>query len=318
MLARVARCFNRRPAGCFEPRPTNGWTMDAAPRRLREPMKILITGGKGMLGRTLLRHLTDHELVPVDIEDFDLRDAAATRAAISTVRPDVIIHGAAMTAVDKCETEQDLAFSVNAIGSAHVAIAAHDVGARLLAISTDYVFAGDAASPYHEWDAPDPRTIYGASKLAGENAVRTHCPNHLVLRVAWLYGGGGPSFVHTMLRLGAQGGDPLRVVNDQHGNPTSTDAVAGHIKHLLTVPTVGTLHLTCEDETTWYDFTQAIFRHQGFDRGVEPCSTSEYPRPAPRPANSRLEKRGLRLLGLPPMPTWQETLSRFLTEHPQG
>ena len=281
-------------------------------------MKILITGGKGMLGRTLVRHLGEHEVLPVDIEDFDLREPEQTRRAIVEARPDVVIHCAAMTAVDRCETEEDLAYAVNALGSAHVAIGAQSAGARIIAISTDYVFSGTAPRPYHEWDETGPRSVYGASKLAGEHAVRAHCADHLIARIAWLYGPGGPSFVHTMLRLGAQGGDPLRVVNDQHGNPTSTDAVAAHIRRLIEVPAVGTVHLTCEGETTWFDFTRTIFETRDFNRGVNPCDTSEYPRPAPRPPNSRLEKRALRLLGLPPMPTWQDALGRFLTEHPEG
>ena len=271
-----------------------------------------------MLGRTLVRHLSEHDVRPVDIEDFDLRDPRQTRDAIADARPDAVIHCAAMTAVDRCETETDTAYAVNALGSAHVAIAAHAAGARLLAISTDYVFSGGGPRPYHEWDAPGPRTVYGQSKLAGEEAIRAHCPDHLILRIAWLYGAGGPSFVHTMLRLGPQSGDPLRVVNDQHGNPTSTDAVAAHVRRLLEVPAVGTMHLTCEGETTWYDFTLAIFAAKKFERGVNACDTSEYPRPAPRPANSRLENRALRLLGLPPMPTWQDALSAFLAEHPDG
>ena len=281
-------------------------------------MKIMITGGKGMLGRTLMRHLAEHDVVPVDVEDFDLRDPRETRSAVASARPDVIVHCAAMTAVDRCETEQDLAYAVNALGSSHIAIAAHEAKARLIAISTDYVFAGTALRPYHEWDDTEPRTVYGASKLAGEQAIRAHCPDHLIARIAWLYGAGGPSFVHTMLRLGAQDGDPMRVVNDQHGNPTSTDAVANHIRQLVDVPAVGTMHLTCEGETNWYDFTRAIFEAKGFKRAVNPCDTSEYPRPAPRPANSRLEKKALRLLGLPPMPTWQDALSDFLRRHPEG
>ena len=271
-----------------------------------------------MLGRTLARHLEGHDVVPVGSEDFDLRDPAKTRAAIEEIRPRVIIHAAAMTAVDRCESETDVAYAVNALGTAHVAAAAHAVDARLIAISTDYVFDGTADRPYHEWDETGPATVYGASKLAGESAVRAHCPNHLIVRVAWLYGAGGPSFVHTMLRLGAQSGDPLRVVDDQHGNPTSTDAVAAHIKRLLDVPAVGTMHLTCEGETTWFEFTQRIFALRGFERGIEPCTTAEFVRPAPRPANSRLDNRVLRLLGLPPMPAWPDALASFFAAFPDG
>lgn len=281
-------------------------------------MKILVTGAQGMLGRTLLAHLKDHDAVGVDIGDFDLGDPSATQAALQTHRPDVVIHGAAMTAVDKCETEQDTAYRVNGLGSANIAAASRAVGARIIAISTDYVFEGQLDRPYHEYDPTGPRSVYGASKLAGEEAIRAHNPDHLICRIAWLYGAGGPSFVHTMLKLGAQGGDPLKVVNDQHGNPTSCDAVAAHLVRLLDVPLSGVCHLTCEGETTWHAFTQAIFALKGFDRGVNPCTTDEYPRPAPRPANSRLDKRVLRLAGLPEMPHWKDALEAFLRAYPEG
>jgi dTDP-4-dehydrorhamnose reductase len=281
-------------------------------------MKILITGARGMLGRTLQRRLADHELVPTDLPELDLTDARGVDACLRAVRPKVVIHGAAMTAGDACEAKADAAFAANAVASAQVAAAAARVGARLIAISTDYVFRGDADRPYHEWDAPAPRTVYGLSKLAGEEAVRRHCPDHCIVRIAWLYGPGGPSFVHTMMQLGAQAGDPLRVVDDQLGNPTSTDAVADLLRLLIERPVAGIVHGTCTGEASWFRFAQAIFARRGLGRGLVPCTTAEFPRPAPRPANSRLDKRALRLAGLPPMPGWEETLDRFFREHPAG
>jgi dTDP-4-dehydrorhamnose reductase len=138
------------------------------------------------------------------------------------------------------------------------------------------------------------------------------------LRIAWLYGAGGPSFVHTMLKLGAQSGDPLKVVDDQIGNPTSTTAVAERIRLMLGTDLTGTFHCTCEGEATWYAFTQAIFQRMGFERGILPCTSDEYPRPAPRPKNSRLDKAAFRAAKLPPMPDWREELNRFLTDFPTG
>lgn len=281
-------------------------------------MKIMVTGAKGMLGRTLARRLDGHDLILVDIDDFDLTKPTEVQSALHGARPELVVHGAAFTAVDKCESEIEAAFAVNAHGSANIAAAAHRVGARLMAVSTDYVFSGESDVPYVETDPTEPRTMYGRSKLAGEEAIRAHCPDHLILRVAWLYGAGGPSFVHTMLRLGAQAGDPLKVVNDQHGNPTSCDAVADHLVQLLDVPAVGTFHFTCEGETTWYDFTRTIFELKGFDRGVNPCSTDEYPRPAPRPKNSRLDNRALRISGLPAMPHWRDSLEAFFKQNENG
>ena len=278
-------------------------------------MKILITGGRGMLGRTIARRLSGHEVVTTDLPELDLACAREVRAGVSTIRPDVVVHCAAMTAVDRCETERDLAYRVNAIGSANVASACHRAGARLVAISTDYVFEGTGDRPYDEWAPTGPRTVYGASKLAAEAAVRAHCPDHVILRSAWLYGPGGPSFLHAMLKMGSEVGPPLKVVADQIGNPTSTDALADCIQWVLEESFVGVFHASCEGEASWFDFAQAIFEHRPSARSRIPCATSEFPRPAPRPANSRLEKRALRLAGLGPMPHWRDTLGRFFAEH---
>ena len=185
-----------------------------------------------------------------------------------------------------------------------------------MAISTDYVFAGDAPPDhaYAETDAPAPRTVYGASKLAGERAILSVLPEAVVLRIAWLYGAGGPSFVHTMAKLGAQEGAPLKVVDDQRGNPTSTMAVAGAVKFLMSHPEVrGIVHGTCEGVCSWYGLTCELFRLLGLTRAVTPCTTAELPRPAPRPANSALAKNVLHALGFA-MPDWRDALAAFVAE----
>ena len=275
--------------------------------------KILITGANGMLGRTLCKSLREFEIIPTDLPNEDITQAAIFDRLIKKHRPDTVIHCAAMTAVDNCETQQDLAFKLNAIGSANVAFACHRNNARLIAISTDYVFDGDKDTPYTEFDLPSPRSVYGKSKYAGEQAVRTHCPNHIIARLSWLYGAGGPSFIHTMLKL-ADGSRPeLKVVNDQLGNPTSTLAVADALRNLINRPEiVGTFHLTCSGEATWFVLACELFRQAGISQKVIPCTTMEYPRPAPRPRNSRLEKLALRLHGLPEMPDWRDALKHFL------
>ena len=278
-------------------------------------MKVLLTGGKGMLGRTLVRELGgDFDVIATDLPEADITDENMIDAVIARHAPEAVIHCAAMTAVDRCETERDLAFRLNARGSANVAAACRRQGVRLIAISTDYVFEGDSDRPYNEFDRPTGgRTVYGQSKLAGEEAVRTLCPDHVICRISWLYGAGGPSFVHAMMNL-ADGTRPvLKVVADQQGNPTSTTAVARALRGILGRPNLcGTFHLTCEGEATWAEFAEEIFRLAGRPQKVQPCTTDEFPRPAPRPKNSRLEKMALRLAGLPLMPDWKEALAEFM------
>lgn len=277
-------------------------------------MRILITGGRGMLGRTLQEELRDHELMIADLPECDITDPSGLEEFIMCFSPDVVLHCAAMTAVDKCESEVDRAFQLNAFGSANVASSCFRNGIRLIAFSTDYVFGGELDRPYHEFDAAGgAHTVYGQSKFAGEEMIRRHCPNHVICRISWLYGAGGPSFVHAMMQLAAGGHSELKVVDDQRGNPTSTTAVARHLRLILERPQlVGTFHLTCEGEASWFEFAKEIFRLAGKAQNVVPCTTAEFPRPAPRPANSRLEKRMLRLAGLPAMPDWHEALDEFI------
>ncbi|MCF0253163.1 MAG: dTDP-4-dehydrorhamnose reductase [Duodenibacillus sp.] len=277
-------------------------------------MKVLITGADGMLGRTLRRELKGCEIISTDRKDADITDAQQFDACVAAHKPDAVIHCAAMTAVDLCETEVDAAYRINAAGTANVAAACHRHGARLIAISTDYVFDGGLDRPYTEFDLPTGgNTVYGRSKWAGEQAVRAHCPNHVIARVSWLYGPGGPSFVHTMMKL-ADGTRPcLKVVDDQVGNPTSTLAVAEKLQEMLERPElVGTYHMSCEGQATWYQFARRIFELAGRQQQVVPCSTDEYPRPAPRPKNSRMDKGMLRLQGLAPMIDWEKDLERFV------
>jgi dTDP-4-dehydrorhamnose reductase len=282
-------------------------------------MKIMITGAHGMLGRTLTRHLKEHELLGVDIEHFDITDPNATMHAVTEFSPEAVIHCAAMTAVDDCQTSEDAAWEVNVNGTANIAEACASVGARLIAISTDYVFSGESDLPYGEHDTTGPQTVYGMTKMLGEMAVAKYCENSVIVRIAWLYGPGGPSFVHTMLRLADEGVSPLRVVSDQVGNPTSTDAVAAHLKLLLGRPEItGPVHLTCEGHATWLDFAAEILRLSGSDCVPTPCSTEEFPRPAARPANSRLDNTVLTKHSIPPMPHWRQALEDFFLENPNG
>ncbi|MBR7181059.1 MAG: dTDP-4-dehydrorhamnose reductase [Kiritimatiellae bacterium] len=281
-------------------------------------MKIVITGGKGMLGRTLQKEFAGNEITVADLPEWDITDADAFMERLEAEKPDAVIHAAAMTKVDDCESKREAAFRLNEEGSRNVAMAAKACGARLVAISTDYVFSGDAPKEPWAWaetDIPAPKTVYGQSKLAGENMISMIMPEAAVLRIAWLYGAGGPSFVHTMVKLGAEDGPALKVVDDQRGNPTSCKAVAGAIRFLLGRPDIsGVVHGTCEGIATWYEFACEIKKLvPSFKRGIIPCSTAEFPRPAPRPANSALRKSVLNRNGMR-TPPWKDALAQFVRE----
>lgn len=279
--------------------------------------RILITGCRGQLGRDLVEYLgPTRDIVGVDIGDFDITDYRAVNDAWARHEPTVVLHAAAYTDVDGCEDNRTVAMSVNGEGTANVAMACKRRKARLIYYSTDYVFDGTSGRPYAEEDIPNPLTVYGQSKLAGERAVVAASEDHVVMRIAWLYGRHGGNFVKTMLRLGNQqlGGDRgiLRVVDDQSGNPTWTVEIARQTEVLLESDVRGIVHATSDGVATWYGFAREIFRLAGMPVEIAPCKTSEYPRPAPRPGNSALLNRRLGQHNLALMQPWDQALAEFM------
>ncbi|TQJ49863.1 dTDP-4-dehydrorhamnose reductase [Phycicoccus sp. SLBN-51] len=273
----------------------------------------LVVGAGGMLGQDLCTALemagiafTASRSASLDIRDHD----ACSRAVVGHA---IVVNCAAYTAVDDAESHEADAFALNAIGAANLARAAREHGARMVQVSTDYVFAGDADEPYAE-DAPlAPRSAYGRTKAAGEWAVEAHCPESWIVRTAWLYGAGGGNFVRTMARLAGER-DTLSVVDDQRGQPTWTVDLADAIVRIVTSNApFGVWHGTSSGETTWHGFTQEIFRQLGLDPSrVEPTKTDAFPRPAPRPAYSVLGHEGWRMARLAPLPGWRESLAKAL------
>jgi dTDP-4-dehydrorhamnose reductase len=297
-------------------------------------MRVLVTGADGQLGRDLVDALAgrvpvggrrcslwapegpltglDYEVLATDIGTMPVDDRDAVQQVFADFRPDLVLHGGALTAVDACETEVDLAYAVNALGTRHVAEAATALGAHLLYVSTDYVFDGTSDHPYREWDAPNPQSVYGASKLAGE---RECPPGSTIVRTSWVCGAHGANMVKTALRLAA-GTGLLRFIDDQHGSPTFTADLAAAIVTLGTDRRPGTFHVTNGGATTWFGFVRAILEAAGADpTRVEAITTGELdpPRPAPRPANSVLDNMALRLCGLPALPDWQDGMVRLVS-----
>ena len=277
-------------------------------------MTILITAAAGMLGRDLVPVLDlEHDIVAVDLPDGDLTDPDVARRLVAALRPTWVVNCAAYTAVDRAEAEPDLAFAVNQRAPANLAAACRDADARLLHLSTDYVFAGDADGAHRVDDPTGPLSVYGKSKLAGEIAVReTLGKRALILRTAWLFGPQGPNFVAAILRQIA-GGNPLRVVDDQTGAPTYTVHLAEAIAAALRVELSGTHHVTGDGFTTWFEFAVEICRRIGRDDyPVEPVSSDDFPRPAPRPKNSRLDNTGFVAATGHRLPLWQLGLAAYL------
>lgn len=267
-----------------------------------------------MLGRDVVGVLRSRaqDVTGLGRGELDVTDAAAVHAALRHCQPDVVVNCAAWTAVDAAEKAQGQALAVNGQGAENVAIACAAIGSRLVQVSTDYVFGGDGERPYAEDDQPAPRTAYGRTKLAGEQAVLRLLPDTgMVVRTAWLYGGAGPSFVHTMIRL-AGTRPTVDVVADQCGQPTWTVDVAGQIVALASAAAqAGVYHATSADSATWFDLAREVFVLLGADPDrVRPTTSSAYPRPAPRPANSVLSHERHALAGIDPIGDWRSALRR--------
>lgn len=273
----------------------------------------LITGAGGMLGRDLQELLAGHPVTALDRAALDITDADAVAAAVEG--HDVVVNAAAYTKVDDAETDEEVATRVNGLGAATLARAASATGARLVQVSTDYVFDGTATSPYDE-DAPlDPVSAYGRSKAEGERRARAEHPDGtLIVRTAWLYGQHGPNFAATMLRFAAQR-DTLSVVDDQRGQPTWTRDLAAQIVALVeSGARSGVFHGTSSGETTWFGFARAVFEEAGLDpERIQPTDSASFVRPAPRPAYSVLGHGAWQRAGLAPIRDWREALAEAVS-----
>lgn len=283
-------------------------------------MKVLVTGSKGQLGSDLINELTarGHVAVGVDVQEMDVTDRAAVKKVINSVKPDVVIHCAAWTAVDAAEEEENVkkVRAINAYGTAYIAEECKNIDCKLIYISTDYVFDGRGTKP---WD-PDckdykPLNVYGETKLEGEKAVEKALEKFFIVRIAWVFGLMGKNFIKTMLALGKKY-DSLRVVNDQVGTPTYTYDLARLLADMAETEKYGYYHVTNEGGyISWYEFAKEIFRQAGYNTEVKPVTTAEYGlSKAVRPFNSRLDKSKLSENGFKPLPTWQDALERYLKE----
>lgn len=280
-------------------------------------MKILITGANGMLAKSVKSKLSNEELICTDVEDLDITNQESVINFVEETKPEYIINCAAFTAVDKAETAGEIVEKINAEGPKNLAIAAKKSGAKLIHISTDYVFGGNLSidKSYSEDDSKSPVTEYGRTKLLGEQAIQENTQEYYIFRTAWLYGDGN-NFVRTMLKLGTSK-DEISVVSDQHGSPTYAEDLAQIIKEAIEnkIP-YGVYHTTNEGFTTWYDFTKAIFEKANIECKVNPVTTEEYIKmmnvvQAKRPENSQLSKAKLNSAGIQ-IPTWEDALNRYL------
>ena len=280
-------------------------------------MRIMVTGATGMLGQAVLKELRarGHSCIGTCSTDFDLLDAGAMGQAVRAFMPEAIIHCAAYTAVDQAESEPHKCTTVNGLGTLNLARAAVSVGAKLLYISSDYVFDGMGDAPHEVWEKPSPLNVYGLSKLQGEEAVRGVMAQYFILRISWLFGEGGRSFVSTMRRLGREQ-TSVRVVDDQYGAPTYAPDLARLIADMIVTDRYGTYHAANEGCCTFAQFARAILQLSGSRCRVQAITTGEYPCAARRPGNSRLSKRSLDEAGFQRLPAWEDALRRYLASNP--
>ena len=278
-------------------------------------MKILVTGVKGQLGYDICRILTERgiENRGVDIEDFDVTDEAAVNNYIKDYAPTAVIHCSAFTAVDRAEDEIELCTRVNADGTRNIAKAAEAIGAKLMYISTDYVFPGTGEQFYEPGDSTGPLSVYGKTKLLGEEAVRSTTDRHFIVRISWVFGINGNNFIKTMLRLSETKTD-LNVVCDQIGSPTYTYDLSHLLCDMIVTEQYGTYHATNEGVCSWAEFAAEIMKTAGKSTVIHPIPTSEYPTRASRPLNSRMSKDKLEENGFSRLPHWKDALKRYLKE----
>lgn len=288
-------------------------------------MKILITGSKGQLGNELKdiinkgyseigkvsKVIKNSQVFDLDVDKLDITDLKSVKNVLNTIKPDVVINCAAATNVDGCESDEDFAFKVNALGPRNLAMVCEEIGAKLVQVSTDYVFSGIGEKPLTEYDLTAPYSVYGKTKLLGENYVREFCSKYYIVRTAWLYGYVGHNFVYTMRRLGKEK-DSINVVNDQIGNPTHANDLAYHILKLIETDEYGIYHCTGKGECSWYDFAKMIIELSGEECIVNPCTSEEYKTPAKRPEYSSLDNMMLRNTVGDEMRNWQDAIKSFI------
>ena len=288
-------------------------------------MKIMITGSNGQLGNELKSILasgkseigtidsayTNAKIIAVDVDTLDITNGEAVSAFVGENKPDIIINCAAMTNVDGCESDYETAFKVNAAGVRNLAVAAEEIGSKLIHVSTDYVFAGDSTVPYVEWDLVNPQSIYGKSKALGEKYALSFCNKSFVVRTSWLYGYIGKNFVKTVRRVMKANGK-MTVVNDQRGNPTNANDLAHHLLKLGLTNEYGIYHCTGTGECSWYEFACEIVALSGIKGSVLPCSSDEYKTPTKRPAFSSLNNLALSCSVGDQMRPWKTALKEYI------
>jgi dTDP-4-dehydrorhamnose reductase len=279
-------------------------------------MRVLIAGCLGMLGSDLLAQFSPgNEALGVDRAEMDITHLGQCFAQVEHFRPDVVVNAAALTLVDYCETHEQEALLVNGAGAGNLSRAAASVGALFVHFSTDYIFDGRKKGAYLEEDEPNPQSVYGRSKLLGEELIRRQCSNYLILRTSWLFGLNGANFIRTIVDA-AKKRAPLRVVNDQKGSPTYSRDVASHTQRMIEAGCRSTYHLTNRGSCTWYELALKALEYARIEGvSITPVSTREFPRPAPRPANSVLADSRLEQDGLPPLRPWQDAVRQYVEDH---
>lgn len=290
-------------------------------------MNILVTGSNGQLGNEIksivnsgkseigddFKYLKSSKFDYIDIDELDITILKDVIKYVTSGNYDVIINCAAYTNVNGCESNIDTAFKVNSIGPRNLAIAAQKVGAKLIHVSTDYVFEGHGTQPYREWDSKLPQSVYGKTKALGEDYVSSFCTRYFIVRTAWLYGYVGGNFVKTMIKLAKEKGE-VKVVNDQRGNPTNANDLAHHLLKLASTEEYGIYNCTGKGECSWYEFAKKIIEFAGIDAKVTPCTTKEFPTPARRPEFSSLDNLMLRCTIGDQMRDWEEALKEYISK----